>query len=281
MRARLAGECPLLLDNKGHIKHKMKILKEFIGIQNPSYLVKAKATYHKFFTELWVPNDPYQKLKDGWELHNALDLRTMRGQSENREESIERSIRRTKREVRNLAGNNDFQWFVTFTMAKDRQNDEKTFKKLENWLKSEKRRYGNFKYLIVPERHKDGAIHFHGLLGDYHGVMIEARNKSITKKQTDSNQTTYNVESYKHGFTMAGKIQSPQRVATYISKYITKDMYTAEFNKKRYWTSRNLKKPTTEENPLWVDQVQGKETRRVVLEQGTLLYYPPMLVPTN
>ena len=68
-----------------------------------------------------------------------------------------------------LACNNKpWDYFVTFTFNSDkvdRYNFSEVSKKLSKWIDNIKQKYGckDMGYIIVPEKHKDGAWHFHGL----------------------------------------------------------------------------------------------------------------------
>lgn len=85
----------------------------------------------------------------------------------------ERAARRAAAKVRDLALSNPFKWFVTLTLdpAKvDRYDVKEITKKLNNWLDHQVQRRGAA-YVIIPERHKDGALHFHGLVTDCGGFV--------------------------------------------------------------------------------------------------------------
>lgn len=64
--------------------------------------------------------------------------------------------------MRRLALANDFRWFVTLTLAPDkvdRYDAGEVVRKLSQWCNNQVKRRG-LKYVLVPERHKDGALHF-------------------------------------------------------------------------------------------------------------------------
>jgi hypothetical protein len=253
----------------------MDNLTHFWGVERPTITIHAKATHHRNGIEVWIPTASYSKIESGWEARlNEDSNRTLRGQSMFRDDNVERSLRRTKREIKSLAINNDFQLWVTLTMAHDRQDDEKTYQKIDKWLRSEKRRVGKFDYLIVAERHKDGAIHFHALFGGYKGELEEAINFKTGKLHKPHGRQIYHFKTYNHGFSMVEYIDSPDRIATYITKYVTKDLFATGFNKKRYWSNRGLKKPKIEDNPEWLPEAMGKQTKNIALEQGMLFYFP-------
>ena len=77
-----------------------------------------------------------------------------------------RSMRRARAKLRRLALATGFDFFVTLTLdpAKiDRYDGEAVVKALGRWCDNMVRRHG-LRYILVPERHKDGAYHFHGFM---------------------------------------------------------------------------------------------------------------------
>lgn len=156
------------------------------------------------------------------------------------------SIIRAKARLRDIALCNDFDYFVTLTFNKEyvnRYSPNDIYKKLSVWLRNASARHC-IKYVLIPEYHKDGAIHLHGLFccGDY-----KLHN---SKKKTDKGQKIYNLKEFQFGFNTFIEIDkktdgSYTKVCNYILKYITKD--TAKIFGKYYLSSRSLiKKPDIE-----------------------------------
>lgn len=164
------------------------------------------------------------------------------------EQSREFSIRRTRRTIHDLVRCNEFDLFVTFTFdpAKvDRYDIGAVYVKMQSWLWRQHRKNENFKYLIVPERHKDGAIHFHALMSDYPFLLKKSR-------VIQDSRRVHNITNFRFGFTNATFVpeEEKDKVGNYIAKYITKDMVVLH-NKRRYWSSRNLRKPITYYNEMY------------------------------
>lgn len=156
------------------------------------------------------------------------------------ESGIERSVRRSRLMVLDYILSNDFDLFVTFTFNPkkvDRYDLQACYLKMQSWLWREQRKSGNaMQYIIVPEKHKDGAIHFHAVMSRYPG---ELKKTNVIQ----NNRRVYNLSSYRYGFTNVQYLDGDrQKVAAYICKYITKDMITIS-NRRRYWCSKNLQKP--------------------------------------
>lgn len=90
-------------------------------------------------------------------------------------------------------------------------------------------------YLIVPEKHKSGAIHFHALLKNYEGRLSDSGVKH-------GGRIVYNIPGWSFGFSTAVKIDNQEAVSRYIRKYITKDMILLP-GLKRYFCSQGLVRP--------------------------------------
>lgn len=183
---------------------------------------------------------------------------------ENAEENdyLQKSINRTKTKISDYVQCNNFSHFATFTFdpSNSKVNGEenrKDFKKMssliKNWLKTEQlnhlRRHGRkFLYLIVPERHKNGAWHFHALLEDYQNEIEDfytRKNKYITVSELKTKKKDKNrkfITRYTLGRSEIAPIKDKTKMSSYIKKYITKELIQDK-NAKRYWASRNLKTP--------------------------------------
>lgn len=152
----------------------------------------------------------------------------------------ERSVRRSKQLITDYVLCNTFSQFATFTFATERYDIQKCKDRMIDWLKSQQKIHGKFNYLIVPEYHKDHALHFHALLNNYKG--------SITKLPFKiKGRDHYKIDSYRKGISNLQFIDDNTAVAFYVKKYITKDMPHIP-NKRRFWVSKDLIKPTVEYN---------------------------------
>lgn len=164
------------------------------------------------------------------------------------ESSLDSSVRRTRRTLHDLVRCNDFDLFVTFTFDPrrvDRYDMVATYTKMQSWLRRQHIKNNDFKYLIVPEKHQDGAIHFHALMSDY----------PFSLKKTNviqNSRRVYNITAFRFGFTNATHVpvDDKDKVGNYIAKYISKDMILLS-NRRRYWSSKNLLKPITHYNSVY------------------------------
>lgn len=131
---------------------------------------------------------------------------------------MERSMRRARAKLRRLALVNEFQYFVTLTLDQskiDRYDGAAVTKALGRWCDNMVRRHG-LKYILVPERHKDGAFHFHGFFaGD--GLKLVDSGKHIGGRKV------YNLPQWALGFTTAQALYGEYSAAVgYCCKYIGK-----------------------------------------------------------
>jgi hypothetical protein len=127
-------------------------------------------------------------------------------------------MRRARAKVRKIALANNFKWFVTLTLSPehiDRYDDGEVVKRMGQWCSNQVKRRG-LTYVLVPERHKDGAIHFHGFFND----ALEAVASGHRDK---AGHMIYNLPQWTLGFTAAIEIYGdyPAAVA-YVCKYIGK-----------------------------------------------------------
>lgn len=166
------------------------------------------------------------------------------------------SLKRTRKKVYDYAKSNEWQWFVTFTFSPDKVNrydyDECT-KYLSKWFNNLKRSSPALSYLVVPEQHKDGAYHFHGLFSGINerqivwtGKYVVKRVRGLRSKFVRTKEKIYKIGSYKLGWMTATRVREMEKVTSYITKYITKDMLNGLHGRKRYWCSRNLVLPLEE-----------------------------------
>lgn len=150
----------------------------------------------------------------------------------------QKSMSRTMQHIYHICRSNQWEWFVTLTFNPEKVdsfNYDECTKRLSKWLNNIRSRQApDLKYVMVPELHKSGRFHFHGLWSRIGSI------KMVDSGKRDKGQVIYNIGNYKLGFTTATIIRDQSRVAGYVSKYITKDLCAVTDSKKRYWASRNL-----------------------------------------
>lgn len=135
--------------------------------------------------------------------------------------------------------NFDLDTFLTFTVDPsdtDSFDYDEIVKKLSIWLDNRVRR-SNLKYILVPERHKSGAIHFHGI-ANREGLKLVSSGYFKLGKYTLSGENIpahakhrareiFNVKDLLLGFSTAMIIEGEDartKVSKYIWKYMTKQL---------------------------------------------------------
>lgn len=154
-------------------------------------------------------------------------------------ENIKRSIRRSKQSIYELARANNWEWFATFTFKDNRYDYDICKDRLRQWFNNfKKRKVDDFEYLCVPERHEDGAYHFHALLKGQIAPYIDFKGW---------NKEKYVFTCYSLGISEIEPVRDTNRVSSYITKYITKDLLDGVKGSRRYFYSKGCKKPSVKE----------------------------------
>ena len=170
------------------------------------------------------------------ELRSAPNPREAGKKSEGAD--MERSMRRARAKLRRLALSNGFGYFVTLTLdpAKiDRYDGAVVTKALGRWCDNMVRRHG-LRYILVPERHKDGAFHFHGFTA---GTGLKVVDSGVKW----DGRTVYNLPQWAYGFSTAQKLYGDYHAAvTYCTKYIGKQAGERPLGR-WYYSGGPLKEP--------------------------------------
>lgn len=213
--------------------------------QGDSHFTCREKIYPDGSAEILICDRPIFS-EGGWEHEkNHSVVRGSRGDALATPESLERSARRASGKVRDLALCNSFQTFVTLTLDQskiDRYDRNVIVKKMSTWCDNHVRRDG-LRYVLVPELHKDGALHFHGFFGwaddlirsewcrDSGTISVPGK-KSPVRVRSEAHRekllggggrVVYNLPKWTLGFTTALDLYGDYHQAvTYICKYIRK-----------------------------------------------------------
>ena len=187
----------------------------------------------------------------------AVFKKTKRGAAGNTKK-LEASLSRTKSRVTELVLCNPWEYFVTLTLDSKKYNryDLRCFKKhLSKFLNNLRFRYGwDIKYLLIPEPHKDGAWHMHGLfMGipkseltpfSLHDHLPMRVLRMLGEGRQIMNWTRY-ADNF--GYVTCEPIRNLEATAKYITKYITKDLVSSQvgLNKNLYLCSQGLNRAET------------------------------------
>ena len=170
------------------------------------------------------------------------------------------SLSRARRNVLELALCNDWAYFCTFTLDKskyDRHNLDVWKNDFTQWLRDQRKKYRSkgivfdCPFLLVPELHRDGAWHMHGLMTVDPSVLIPfycEREQGMFLPDKLVNGGYFDWPDYrkKFGFCSLGKIKNKVAAAFYVSKYITEDLQSScdTLGVHSYIPSRGLNRAT-------------------------------------
>lgn len=181
--------------------------------------------------------EEWNPFTEEWEIMTVID-------EDKAKESLRISGNRSKACVYDIARSNRWDWFLTFTFSPDKVDRESYSAcsgKLKQWLDYMRRKNPGMKYLVVPEEHKKGGWHFHGLFADCPELTFQE-----SGHRDSSGRQIYNLLDYNLGFTTATRVSDSRKAAGYLTKYITKSLTSQTAGKKRYWASRNCARPAEE-----------------------------------
>lgn len=156
-------------------------------------------------------------------------------------EKLSQSISRARTMIFDYAISNEFDYFVTLTIDKkkmDRYNLTEYIKKFGQFIRNNRKDKGSkIQYLLIPEKHKSGEWHMHGLI------------KGINENELSINENGYldwNEYKKRFGYISLSKVKNNIAVAKYITKYISKSLASddtvTEKEKKLYYVTRGLNK---------------------------------------
>lgn len=155
------------------------------------------------------------------------------------EERFQSSLSRARARIYELAACNEFEYFCTFTLDGEKvdRHDLAAFRKsFAHFIRNENaRRLGDNKirYLVIPEQHKDGAWHMHGLLSGLSGQLVKNKHGYLDWPRY----------AERFGFFNCSEIRDRQATAGYMVKYVTKDIAatTRAAGEHLYFASQGLK----------------------------------------
>ena len=175
---------------------------------------------------------------------------------EKENERFSQSISRSKARVFELAMCNEFNYFCTFTQDKEKRDRFNLFdfrKDFTQFIRNQNRfrtEENKIKYLLIPEKHKDGAWHMHGLLSglndsDLRRFTLDEYIPERIKKQIRKGENVYDWCKYRKsfGYFTCTDIKSKDACAKYITKYISKDFQknVREIGEHLFFASKGLK----------------------------------------
>lgn len=205
----------------------------------------------------------------------------VKGSERSNEEKLEESRLRAQRTIVEIALCNHWDFFVTLTVSPDKFNRydlPSIWVHMAQWFRDQRKKLGyeNLSYMLVPERHVDGAWHFHGFMS---GIPDYAFSRFVPgihpQYLVDGNYLNWPDLSFKFGFCSFDPVRDQVRSAFYCSKYFTKDRFrnVTEIGSHMYYVSRGLLRAQTvgycyESKPLFDNSIDHKS---VFCDVGWLL----------
>lgn len=178
-------------------------------------------------------------------------------QTQGASDAQRRAARRARKQLFELCACNDFDLFFTLTLDKERidRYDYKTIvRRFGQWADNRVRRRG-LRYVAVPELHKDGAVHFHGLCNSAAVRLVDSG-----RADKKSGQKIFNLSDWRFGFTSAIYIYGASGAAAqYVAKYVTKQQSGGTIGGRYYLHGGDLQRARCTYYHEDYDAYEGKE----------------------
>lgn len=198
--------------------------------------------YGETYKLVWLPSSDWRARPPDPEEEGAAEEKEAPEDDEEKDippEKLTNNIIRAKSRIRELALCNEWQYFVTMTFdsaKQQRDNLPEIIKDFGHWIGNYNKKYNSkLRYIVVTETHKDGVNwHLHGLFG------------GIAPESVQINEHGYYDMPYyrkRFGWISLSTIKSHERVAAYITKYVSKDLTAraGDTGKHLYYASHGLK----------------------------------------
>lgn len=236
------------------IKEKRKITRNYNKLKSQVYKEKLIEEYNS--CNSLIKSENLER-----KLHN-IELKLNEFDLDNRR----RSAQRCKTELYDILICNDFDFFVTVTFDENeinRLDDSVVRRAWTVFCNNLHRKYPNMYYVAVPEYHKRGGLHFHLLIGGIKFEDLKPVYAYDDKKQrylyvtkgVCKGDPIYNITVWQYGFSTMTVLRNKDAAKHYISKYITKQHADLRFfGKKRYYVSRNLRRPEIKKITMPIDK---------------------------
>ena len=212
----------------------------------------------------------------GWEAADKWEAEPRAAAAEHPDVAgnLARAKRRARTMVRDYARANDFTHFVTLTLdasrVANRYDIDACTRDIRVTLDNLVRRKG-LQYVLVPEEHKDGAIHYHGFINAAlplvdSGTLSKGggtphKPRSARQREqwlAEGWNVVYNVPAWKFGFSTAIALYGERDAAIgYVCKYITKAQ--RKLGGRWYYSGGGLALPSMEYCDVDFEQLSAVE----------------------
>jgi len=170
-----------------------------------------------------------------------------------KEENKQRSLRRARSVIRKKIIEGELDHFLTLTYKENKKDVAECWKDWKKFIRLVQKKYPTLKYLVIVERQKRGAIHFHVAV---HGFMhVQSVRCSWLQVVGEGNID----------IKRRSRNQSMHGLANYITKYLTKQYDELESFQNLYRCSKNIKlKQTKLYLPKEFAMVRASEIRQAI-----------------
>lgn len=161
---------------------------------------------------------------------------------------LDAAFSRARSEVLQYALCNPWTHFFTGTIDKtkfDRFSVDAYMLGLTQFIRDQRKKYGiDIRFLLIPEKHSNGAYHCHGLFLFGNGCMLSRFDSSAPYRLKVSGFMDWPDYRAKFGFCSLAPIRKLVASAFYVAKYIGKGVQdrSEELGKHLYFHSRPLNK---------------------------------------
>lgn len=162
------------------------------------------------------------------------------------DKKLDNALCRARSVVREYAMCNDWEWFCTLTFSplkvRDRWDLQGILVTLMQWLQNVRKNHcPELRYLLVPEKHKSGAWHFHGF---FSGIQVSELPPFAPRKLRKNGYLDWPLFRERFGFCSFSSVKNPVAAGFYVCKYITKSLASSAAMKgvHTHYQSRGLRR---------------------------------------
>jgi hypothetical protein len=169
-----------------------------------------------------------------------VDHRTSASDREDPEKdkaNLERSMRRSKANIRRKCMAAGLNYLLTLTYRDNRQDLESCFEDLARFVRLVRKTNKSWKYVAVAEFQKRGAVHFHLAVQGWQNVQYLRHCWHTAIKSTDGN---IQVKAPRNKL---GNAWHFAKLAGYLTKYISKELCQFATGRQRYRVSEGIEVP--------------------------------------
>jgi len=190
----------------------------------------------------------YQAEPLNWGKGKKPGERKAKTREEMKPEALQASQQRAKKNVKEKVIMLGADRMFTFTFRENVTDIDQAWEIWKDFQRRLKRGIPQkFEYVVVPEKQKRGAIHFHAAVkGYYNTVVLDHHwNQAIKSVLNVQGEIVGNVDFSHQKYKQFKNSKNRLAIGLYLTKYMTKDDLTG-INRKRYSASDNIPKPGKE-----------------------------------